>query len=333
MKTFFKLVFLIIIVTSATVFFSCKVESTVQSGNGTGPDYFTWSIVDSTITPNDMYVADAANLFIGGYRNYKITGGVKTEFIDPDFTATSVNGYDKNFVVFFGYNSVGPKFKVYNSGSITDYIVPNYAEQHNSIVIEPGKFIYQSYGSFSIFQNGTISEYSFPYATLIRGFSYSNNTIYIFESDRTDSIRVNKFEDNHIIPIGSYAVQGEFLNLGNEAAILKRTFPVNQLYTTLYTFTGSSWEIVFSVTYPNVVTFRQLTGTSRNFLVGSLDVGSQDVYPIQVWNGTTMNNEIGYPIKDAYIFPTISNYKDNTIYAYSTYNGRGNLIKGQRTRF
>ncbi len=333
MKTLLKLVIFLTISTSAFVFFSCKQDSPVESGSGSGQDYFTWSIVDSTIIPNDMYVADAANLFIGGYKNYKITDGVKTELIDPDFTATSVKGYDKNYVVFFGYNSVGPKFKIYNSGSITNYVVPNYTEEHNAVVIEPGKFIYQSIGGFSVFQDGVTDAYSFPYATHIKGFSHSNNTIYIFESDRTDTIRVNKFEDNHIIHIGNYAVQGEFLNLENEAAILKRAYTGSQLYSTLYSFTGSSWDVVFSVAYPNVVTFSQLSGYSKNFIIGSLDVGTQDVYPVQVWNGMSMNNEKGYPIKDNYIFPTLSNYKDNTIYAYSSYNGRGNLLKGQRTRF
>ena len=337
--TLVKIVFLMLFAASATLFFSCKQDSPVEGGNGTGSDYFGWSIADSSLSyqPASIYVGDESAVFIAGENNYRIIDGIKSEIVDADFRGRHVTGYDKNFVVFTGErdNSYG-KLKILNSGTVTDYTSPEFIYSFkNTFVMEPGKFLFQTFAmSFAYYNNGAITEYFMPDTSQIHFFSKVGNTPLILSRKYIDSLNVFKLEDNQVIRIGAYVINGGSLfNLDSGPILLSTLYQTNSLNNTVKYFTGSLWSNIFSVTFPSLVQFTSLTGTSNSFIVGALSPSSQDLYPVQVWNGTSLSNEKGFPFKSPHIEVTLSNYNHGIIYAYTYTGSNSYLVKGKRTRF
>lgn len=327
MKLIHRYILIIILCTSANIFISCKQDSPVQSG-GTLDNYY-WTLVDTTIYPNDMYVADANNLFVTGENTFRITNGVKTEFPDPNFRGTSVAGYDKNYVVFTGNSSgLNSKFKIYNSGTITDFTPTNlYFDYGNILIIEPGKFLYKlGPFSFALYQNGSTTEYILPYTSVLKSFSKIGNSIYIFSKVNSDSLSVHKFENNQPLFLKNVYSPGSLINFTSEPVLLSIGFEQDSIFTGKLSYYNETEWIPFLSIRDGI--FYNAFGESHNFGIVLIDRGINGM-SIESWKNGIVFKESSPLVNNIPPIPRISNLKDNTVYIYY-YLDKHYLIKGQR---
>lgn len=314
-------------------FNSCTTDS--PESPSSDANFYNWTIIP--VSMDSVYKISAGTediAFIAGNSCYKLTGSSieRVNFQDTSFKCYGVDAFDKNTAVFWGYSTSGAlKFKIYNSGTFTNYTFTGAIPNSKIYFVDRNKFYYTSDASYYLFDNGVFTSYSIPPSETGTGIGLIGNSLYLFTNYSSSGLyqdRVYRIVNDNLLLVANNENKGRIFFLNND--ILRVT--QDSVNHSIDYFNGGNWVNLYNYSTRSYTNWIQYAAGNIKEQFFTIWFDSTSKAYCDVYSVNTKYTQTNFPTSAITIAPpmirTVSNYNDNTYYLIDKHSTT-RIVKGK----